>query len=239
MNTMLRYPGNKMFARHLLHYAGDDDTWGKRGGRVFIATGDFEQRGSYGDDSALSSEWNERVRALKDALASLRREGMPAGMAYGLAIAVGLGVVVWIGSRAGRTHKGSIPRFTRSIPLAGQGGVAGHAAVIGAPNTSRVLAVLELKSALEEDICQSLGLDENPGHVAIVALLGERGLLDAEGVRSLKALLLRMASIETMVLSQRASAMPPIRDREVLAVSRAVKSILSAIHERVAMKAAS
>src|SRR5438046_1981498 len=41
INAMLRYPGNKGLARGLLRYATDDDTWGKRGGRVFIAIGDF------------------------------------------------------------------------------------------------------------------------------------------------------------------------------------------------------
>ena len=232
MNAMLRYPGNKSLARGLVKYAADDDTWGKRGGRVFIATGDFEQKGTFGDESQLSSEWSERMRALKDAMASIRKDGMPSGNAYALAVAVGLGVIVWVGSRAGRLHKASIPRFTRRIPLAAQGGVAGHAAVIAAPQTSRVLAVLELKAALEEDLCKTLALDQNPGHEGLVGAIVARNLLDAEGIRSLKALLLRMASAETMVLSQRAGAMAPIRDREVLAVARTVKQILTAVHEK-------
>jgi hypothetical protein len=231
MNSMLRYPGNKAFARGLFKYAADDDTWGKRGGRVFIATGDFEQKGAFGDESAMGSEWSERMRALKDALQTLRKEGMSAGAAYVLAVAVGFGVVVWVGSRAGRLHRPSVPRFTRRIPLAAQGGVAGHAAVIAAPHTSRVLALLELKSALEEDLCKTLGLENNPGHEALLGIIASRRLLDAEGYTSLKALLLRMAGVETMVLSQRASALQPIRDREVLAVARTVKHILSAVHE--------
>jgi hypothetical protein len=234
MNSMLRYPGNKAFARGLVRYAADDDTWGKRGGRVFIATGDFEQGGTFGEDGGLAGEWAERLRTLRDALASVRKDGLPPGAAYAVAVVVGLGIIVWIGSRAGRTHKASSPRFTRPTPLAGQGGVAGHAAVIAAPHTSRVLAVLELKSALEEDLCATLGLDENPGHEALLRTLTERRLLDGEALHRLKALLLRMASIETMVLSQRASAMQPIRDREVLAVSRAVKAILSDVHAAAA-----
>ena len=89
-------------------------------------------------------------------------------MAYLLAVIVGLGIVMWTGSRAGRTHKAAPPRFTRPIPLAAQGGVAGHAAVIGGHGTSRLLAMLELKSALEEDLCSALGLEENPGHEELV-----------------------------------------------------------------------
>src|SRR5689334_15100484 len=48
MNSMLRYAGNKSFARGLIRYAFDTDAWGKRGGRLFTASGAFEQNGSYG-----------------------------------------------------------------------------------------------------------------------------------------------------------------------------------------------
>ena len=43
-------PGNKAFARGLVRYSVDADAWGKRGGRLFIAAGDFDQKGSFGGD---------------------------------------------------------------------------------------------------------------------------------------------------------------------------------------------
>ena len=43
--------------------------------------------------------------------------------------------------------------------------------------------------------------------------------------------MLRMSSIETMVISQRASAML-IRDREVLAMAKALNKLLSFAHAR-------
>ena len=46
MNAMLRYGGNKALARGLVRYAVDDDTWGSRGGRLFIASGAFRQQGT-------------------------------------------------------------------------------------------------------------------------------------------------------------------------------------------------
>ena len=227
MNSMLRYPGNKSFARGLVKYAGDDDTWGKRGGKIYIATGGFEQKGSFGDDSLLGDAWNERLRAIEDALAAARRDGLSPAVAYFVAAAVGLAVVLWVGSRAGRTHRPAMPKFTRSVPLVAQGGIAGHAAVIGATHTSRVLAMLELKNALEEDLCVILGQDELPPHADLLTKLSARGLIDTEGLRTLKRVLLRLSSIETMVLSQRSSAVQPIRDREVLAVAKAVMNILA------------
>jgi hypothetical protein len=226
MNSMLRYGGNKAFARGLVKYSVDHDSWGKRGGRLFIASGAFEQKGSYGDEE---SNWSDMARALRDALDVMRREGVPSWIAYLLACAIGLALVVWVGSRAGRLHKPVTPRFVRKIPTVAQGGVAGHAAVIAAPQTSRVLAVLELKSALEEQLTAILGLSKVPGHTELLSQVGARGLLDAEGVVALRRLLLRMSSVETMVVFQRSGGMvQPIRDNEVVSIARTVRQLLDA-----------
>jgi hypothetical protein len=226
MNSMLRYGGNKNFARGLVRYSVDHDSWGKRGGRLFIAAGGFEQKGNYGDEESSWSDWK---RGLVDALEVLRHDGMPSWIAYGLAIAVGLALVVWVGSRAGRLHKPITPRFVRKTPAVAQGGVAGHAAVIAAPQTSRVLAVLELKSALEEQLTSLLGLPKVPGHTELMTQVQVQGLLDAEGVVALRRLLLRMSNVETMVVFQRSGGMvQPIRDNEVVSIARTVKQLLDA-----------
>jgi hypothetical protein len=77
--------------------------------------------------------------------------------------------------------------------------------------------------------------------------MSSRSLLDAEGLRTLKRLLLRLSSIETMVLSQRGGyeagkgvpakggAMQPIRDREVLQVATSIKKILRTARGRADM----
>ncbi len=252
MNDMLRYPGNKAFARGLVKYAADDDTWGKRSsGKLYIVSGAFEQRGAFGDDS-LGDDWHERLRNLEDALAAIRKEGFSPTMAYVFAVIAGFGIVLWVGSRAARTHKPVQPRFTRGAPLLAQGGVAGHAAVIGAPHTSRVLAMLELKAALEEDLCAVLGIDRMPGHEAILVQLSSRALLDTEGLRALKAILLRLSQVETMVLSQQpapqggkaaaaafaaiGATAQPIKDREVLQMAVSIKKILRSARGRAVMK---
>jgi len=225
MNSMLRYAGNKAFARGLVRYAIDHDAWGKRGGRVFIASGAFEQKGSYGGDE---STLDESLRALREALEVMRHEGVPPALAYALAIAVGLALVVWVGSRAGKLHKPIVPRFVRRTATVAHGGVAGHAAVIGAPQTSRILAVLELKSALEEQLTSMLGLSKVPGQQDLVGHIASRGLLDAEGVHTLRQLLLRMSNVETMIVYQRSGGMvQPIRDQEVVSIARTVDKLLA------------
>lgn len=223
---MLRYAGNKSFARGLVRYAVESDSWGNRGGRLFVASGAFEQKGSFGGEESTLAEW---LRALKDALEIIRKEGLPDPLAWAAGIALGLALVVWVGSRAGKLHKPVVPRFIREVPRVAQGGVAGHAAVIAAPQTSRVLALLELKSALEEQLAVMLGLAKVPPHKELLAAVAERGLLDAEGVRSLSKLLLRMSNVETMVVYQRTGGMvQPIRDNEVVTIARSVKQLLDA-----------
>jgi hypothetical protein len=231
MNSMLRYAGNKAFAQGLIRYSVDDDQWGKRHGRVFILSGGFEQKGSFGNDE---SSMSDVMRALKEAMDVIRHEGVPPALAYALAVAIGLALVVWVGSRAGRLHKPVTPRFVRGVPRVAQGGVAGHAAVIAAPQTSRVLAVLELKSALEEQLTSMLGLGKVPGHQELLKQIAGSGLLDAEGVSTLSKLLLRMSNAETMVVFQRSGGMvQSIRDNEVVGIARQVREILDAAHANI------
>lgn len=226
MNSMLRYGGNKAFARGLVQYAVDADASSKRGGRLFIASGGFEQRGAYGGDETWFSDCLRELRALPD---QIRNDGLPPVLAYAAAIALGLGLVVWVGSRTGRLHKAIVPRFVRRVPPALQGGIAGHAAVIGGPQTTRALAVLELKSALEEQLAAMLDLTEVPGHQDLLAQVAARGLLDAEGMHTLGRLLLRMANVETMIVFQRNGGLvQSLRDAEVVSIASTVKQLLEA-----------
>jgi hypothetical protein len=234
MNSMLRYSGNKAFARALLKYAVDQDTWGKRGGRLFLASGAFDQKGTFGDDDSTLAD---ALHALRDAISAARREGLPPSVAYAAAIAVGLALVVWVGARAGKLHRPTSPRFARRIPTVAQGGLAGHAAVLAAPQTSRVLAVLELKAALEEELCALLGLEKTPAHDRLLAEIAEKSVLDAEGLHTLRRLLLRMSTVETMVVFQRSGGMAQgVRDAEVLSIASTVQAVLGAARARVGAK---
>lgn len=232
MNSMLKYPGNKAFARGLVHYATEDADWGARGGRIYIVVGDFEQTGTYGEDDedALGAKW----RAFVDVLRSFEQSGASPIVALAFAALVGLGVVLWVGSRAGKLHRPTTSRYVQPIPLAAQGGVAGHAAVIAAPGTSRVLALLEVKGALEEELAYLCGLEQTPGHQVLMRVVADKGLLSRDGLIELRALFLRLSAVETLVMSRRVQAMKGVRDAEVLVVARTVRRVMQEARARLA-----
>ncbi|HEX4445477.1 MAG TPA: DUF4350 domain-containing protein, partial [Polyangiaceae bacterium] len=228
INSMLRYPGNRALALSLLRYAVEDDVWGKRGGKVYIVSNDFETVGAFGDDSPAQAALSEVRRAFAGTLDALHREGMPPLAAYLAAVVVGAGVVVWTGARAGKTHKLVTPRFARPIPVVAQGGIAGHAAVLGAPGTSRALAILEMKSALEEELATRLGLQRAPPTDQIVARLRAVRLLDEPGAVALSRLFAALARIETKLARQHdgiALYRPSPSDAEVLRVAAEVRAM--------------
>jgi hypothetical protein len=225
MNSMLRYAGNKSFARGIIHYAVDQDTWGKRGGKLFVLSGAFDHKGAFG---AEEGTFKQVASAVGEALDSARRNGASNAVAYGAAVALGLVLAAWVFLRAGRLHKPVVPRFVRPTPAVAQGGVAGHAAVITAPQTARVLAVAELKSALEEHLTTRLGLTKIPRSEELIAHLRQAQWLDAEGLHMLQKLLLRMSKLEaTMENSGRLRQR--VYDREVVSIAKTIEQLAQRI----------
>ena len=87
-----------------------------------------------------------------------------------------------------------------------------------------------MKSALEEQLTSLLGLAKVPGHQELIAQIGERGLLDAEGMAALRKLLLRMSTIETMIVMQRSGGMvQSVRDQEVVTIAHTVKRLVEVV----------
>ena len=224
MNSMLRYPGNRAFALALIRYAAEDDAWGKRGGKLYVLANDFETTGTFGDDSQIVNATGEVRRAVTGAIESVRREGMPPFAAYLAAVAVGIGIILWTGKYAGRTHKHVVPRFVRAVPVVAQGGIAGHAAVLGAPATSRALAILELKSALEEELATRLGVDFVLPPDRLVERVRAEHLLDDEGLAALSRLLASMVRVETRLAKDRAAPLR-VRDADVVAAAAEVRDL--------------
>jgi len=229
MNSMLRYPGNHSLAMSVIRYAIEDDVWGKRGGKLYVLANDFGQTGSYRGGGADESQLDDARRAFEEAIETLRHGGMPPLAAYLLALAVGLGVIVWTSVRAGRTHRSATPRFMRPVPGVAQGGVAGHAAV---------LAALEMKSALEEDLAMRLGLDRVPSPEELAAKAHAAGLLDAQQTQSLVRVLGTLARVELSLQTQARAGggwpagRPPggrVRDADVFAIAARVRELREAV----------
>lgn len=235
MNSMLRYAGNKALARGLARYALEDDTWGTRGGRLVMVSGAFTSEGHFGgNESRLASA----LDALRELARELRTQGMPPAMAFSLAIGAGVALLVWIARRASKLHHAQVPRFTRGVPTVAHGGVAGHAAVVSSKHASRVLGMLELKQALEEQLCQALELDALPPQAELVRAVEHDRLLDAQGLAALRRVLLKMATVETLILAQRGSAPPPYKDRDLVEAATDVKRIVQDVERTRAARRA-
>jgi hypothetical protein len=228
MNEMLRYPGNRELCAGVLRYALEDDAWGKRGGKLYVLVNDFETVGTYGNDSRIGSAVAAARRTLSDGFDVLAREGMPPVAAYATAIAMGILLVAWTGSRAGKLHRQVLPRFARATPLVQQGGIAGHAARAGSRKTSRLKVILELKSALEEDLTTRLGLARTPAPDVLASRLRAAGLLDAEKAESLVRLLGTLSALEGVPGSRRRAPAERMRNAEVFALAERVNELLAA-----------
>jgi hypothetical protein len=229
MNAMLRYPGNRALSLALIRYATEDPVSNSPGGKLYVVANDFEISGAFGAQSGLGGAAGAARRIVAETLDGLRRDGMPPLLAYLAALAVGLGVLFWASTRAGKTHKPSVPRFVRAVPVASQGGVAGHAATVGAPGAARAMVMLELKSALEEQLATRLGLERTPSHDELVRAARMAGLLGADDARALASLLATFARVETMLAARRRAAVERLRDGDVIAVAARVRDLLERI----------
>ena len=150
-------------------------------------------------------------------------------VAYFGALALALGIIAWTSTRVGRVHKPTAPHFVRSVPPALQGGVAGHAAVLGAPEGSRALALVEWKSALEEHLATRLGLERAPAHEELVAQVRTAGLLDEKRTASLSRLLAELSRVETVFTSPTRPAgwSDRVGDARLLAVANQARELIA------------
>jgi hypothetical protein len=226
INSMMRFPGNRALCSALVRYATEDDAWGIRGGKLYIVANDFETTGSFGGDTGVGGVVSGARHALALTVDTLRHPGMPPGASYALAIAVGLGVVIWTSTRAGKTHRRVVPRYVRPSSPAAQGGFAGRAAVVGARGAGRALAMLELKSALEEELMTRLSLERLPAREDLVEKARAAGVLSEENAEDLDRLLANLSTIESAMSAQKHPLRDRIRDADVRSVAARVHQIL-------------
>jgi hypothetical protein len=222
INLMMRYPGNRAFAKGLVEYLVEDDAWGQRGGKLYLLANDFRQKGAYGGGTSFSRDLREQFEGLSEMIAEMREDGLPDLLAVVLAMLAGLAVVLWTGVVSTRPYRRSTPRYAAAQPLVAQGGVAGRAAVLAAPTTHPALALLELKSALEEGLALRLDLPPNTGTKLLLEEIDGRGLLSKRSYEDLVTILNELKRAEMAVATAQPLRVPRgrierLRDR-VLAV---------------------
>lgn len=226
INLMLRYPGNRAFAAGLINYLVEEDSWGPRGGRLYLLANDFRQRGHYGGEAGLLDQASDHAESLLRMLRDMQENGLPAILAVLLATAFVVGASVWTVMVSSRTYRRSRPRYATGLPLVAQGGIAGRAAVLAAPTTKGALVVVELKAALEEGLAHELGIEAGTPRAQVLARLEERQVLGREKLEQLRELLREMDRAETSI----AAAQPvKVRPQHVQSMNRQVKEILEEV----------
>ncbi len=203
MNLMLRYPGNRAFAEGLVDYLVEDDSWGDRGGKLYLFANDFQQRGSYEGKSTLAKQLQDQIDGVREQVADIHRSGIPETAALMLAALVALVTIGWIASTSTRPYRRTVPRFARRTDLVAQGGAAGRAALLAAPTTHRALLVLELKSALEEGLAERLGLPAGALESEILAEIDRQQALSQPSSRTARELLAEMQGTEAAVVASK------------------------------------
>jgi hypothetical protein len=204
MNLMLRYPGNRAFAEGLVDYLVEDDNWGQRGGKLYVVANEFKQRGAYGGGTSWAEDLRAHLEGLEEMVASMHDDGLPDVIAVLLAVLAAVGAVGFVATASLRAYRRSTPRYAAPQPLLAQGGVAGRAAVLGAPSTHRALVLLELKSALEEALAHRLGLPPTAGPALIFEAIEQQHALSARSTAELRRLLTELAKAENAVATSRA-----------------------------------
>jgi hypothetical protein len=227
MNSLLRYPGNRTFAKNLIQYLAA----GHGQGRTYLVVTTFGESGAFGGAGNVNpaDAW---LDAAAEARASLTRDGIPPWMAYGLAFGLTGAVLAWLLPRTMRTYGGATARFTRPIPLCVQGGMAGHAANLSSKDAYRGHAMLEWRKAFMDDLTTHFGLRREVSSAEVVKRVARLGVVDAEAIRRIERVLLRMADIDTMVASKKTHAFVRVGDQEVVDAGELVQRVLRAVHER-------
>ncbi|MEZ4298891.1 MAG: DUF4350 domain-containing protein [Polyangiaceae bacterium] len=206
MNQMLRYPGNRSFAAGLVRYLVDDDGPMLRKGRLYVVANRFDEHGAFGGQTTMRKELDSALSGLAEALAEARNNGFPAWMHVLLAVIVIAGAALWALRTAARTYKSPLPRYARRVPLLAQGGAAGRFAMLAAPSSARGLILLELKSALFENVARRFQLEGDPAPDVLLRLMA--GIADGALVSDLRRVLEHTSRVETAVLANQPPRVP-------------------------------
>jgi hypothetical protein len=155
INEMMQLPGNRTFAKNLAEYAVDDDSWGKRHGRIFIVVGGFEQQGEYGAEPNFWLDARATLRSGEDWIKETNRSGIQRESAWLLAALVAIPVLMWLVRRSLSGTAPKPPSYLHAGTGVHQGGRAGHAELLAATDTPASLLVLAWRDALVDALAWS------------------------------------------------------------------------------------
>jgi hypothetical protein len=229
INLMLRYPGNRSFAKSLVRYLVEKDEWGERGGKLYLVVNGFRQRGHFGGVSGVTRDLRDALDALKDALNDTHETGLSGAVSLVLAALALAVTLVWAIYQALRVYKRYVPRYALATPLVAQGGAVGRAAVLASPSTDRALVLAEIRSALVEALAERTAVDPRAATPRLLADIEGKAVLGREGLHALRAL---FAELDRGVQHLSTRQKLRITTAEVEVLHQKMMEILSEIDER-------
>jgi len=222
IDLMLRFEGNRKLLEGLLEYLLEDDSWGARRGKLYIAANDFRESGHFGGTTDLRRALQNASDEVRRFLAQTREHGLPRTLTLVLAVGFALAACSWAFRSSGKAYERYFPRYARAQPLVAQGGYAGRLAVLSAPTTQPALVLIELKSAAEQHLREHLELDPHASTSEILAALTQTQHGSGPAAR-LQALFARIARAEQTILKSEPAR---ISDHSVREIQTQLQQIL-------------
>ncbi|HTM43516.1 MAG TPA: DUF4350 domain-containing protein [Polyangiaceae bacterium] len=207
INLMLRYPGNRALAKGLLRYLTDSTA--HKNGKLYVLINDFKQLGSVPSASARPNWLQRKLDELEDALEEIRAHGLSENAIRTLTVATAALLALVLFRMVLHSPPPQQPRYAEPVPFALLGGPVGRAAVLAANTTHPSLAVLELKSALEETLRQRLLLPPDAAPRVVLEACEQSGLLRPPSLIKLRQMLTEMTRTEAAVMRQRTVRIAP------------------------------
>lgn len=201
INMMLRYPGNRAFAKGLVTYLADGDATEPRRGRLFVVANEFTETSSFGGVTPLRKSIDRKIEALMEAFEELRDRGFPWWLHVVVASIAALLIFWWVMRALVKLYRSRLPRFARAVPLVAQGGVAGRVAVLSSNVSPPALALLEVRSALTEALAQHFNTSDQTAPSQLVQRIRDEIGIPADLDRDTDAVLRTMRAAESSVVS--------------------------------------
>lgn len=203
INQMMRYPGNRQLAVGLAQYLVTRDASEQRRGVLYVVAGSFDQSGTFGNDRTMAASLRRGLGNAARRLGEVRELGISSEVSVALGIAAAMIAMLWVAVSAMRTPKRYHPRYVQNTPIVAQGGVAGRAALLGASTTHRVLALLELKSSLEDVVSEAYSLTLPVSVQQVVTAVREAGIVSEQQLKQLTTLMRDISVAETSLVARR------------------------------------